>query len=154
MQCSFVPASKFGTKKSLTYILIVPWWLHPFQGSLHIYRSASPSSFRPRHSFPNQLSYFRYKTQPLLITSTMRSSITFVIAACLAAAVQAQHSGHGDSRHPRYENCSPVNGSCTGCGTDFVQCGSNACYNPTANETCCSNTCEYTSPFPLCFLDF
>nr|KAK5434787.1 hypothetical protein LTR18_010282 [Exophiala xenobiotica] len=77
----------------------------------------------------------------------MRSSITFAIAACLAAAVQAQHSGHGGSRHPRYENCSPVNGSCTGCGTDFVQCGSNACYNPTANETCCSNTYACPSGF-------
>ncbi|KIW57091.1 hypothetical protein PV05_05690 [Exophiala xenobiotica] len=71
----------------------------------------------------------------------MRSSITFAIAALLAAAVQCSaHSGYGGSRHPRYENCAPSqNGSCTGCGTDYVQCGSNTCYNPKAGETCCSN---------------
>ena len=88
---------------------------------------------------------------PLLITSTMRSSITFAIAACLVAAIQCSvHSGYGASRHPRYENCAPSqNGSCSGCGTDYVQCGSNTCYNPQAGETCCSNACECNQTFPV-----
>ncbi|KIW47860.1 uncharacterized protein PV06_00516 [Exophiala oligosperma] len=76
----------------------------------------------------------------------MRSLSSFAVAAFLAAAIPyTAASGDSDNMGFRYEDCSPSqDGSCSGCGADYVPCGSDTCYNPKAGETCCSS--DYACP--------
>ncbi|KIW17199.1 hypothetical protein PV08_04390 [Exophiala spinifera] len=76
----------------------------------------------------------------------MRSLTSFAVTAFLVAAIPfTAASGHGDNMRLRYEACSPSqDGSCSGCGADYVPCGSDTCYNPKAGETCCSS--DYACP--------
>ncbi|KAI1618203.1 hypothetical protein EDD36DRAFT_425845 [Exophiala viscosa] len=82
----------------------------------------------------------------LLITTNMRSIATLVTVALLAVAVQCSADQEQNfAILPRYEDCTPSqSGGCAGCGADYVECGADACYNPKANETCCSN--DYACP--------
>ncbi|KAL6248722.1 hypothetical protein RBB50_003784 [Rhinocladiella similis] len=76
----------------------------------------------------------------------MRSLPSVAVAAFLAAAIPyTAASGYDDSMRLRYEDCSPSqDGSCSGCGADYVRCGDDTCYNPKAGETCCSS--DYACP--------
>ncbi|KIW91545.1 uncharacterized protein Z519_07511 [Cladophialophora bantiana CBS 173.52] len=76
----------------------------------------------------------------------MRSYIFFIIGASLAIAVRgaASHAGD-DPMHPRDVTCMPSDaGGCASCGANYVQCGPDTCYNPSAGEVCCSS--KYSCP--------
>ncbi|OAL38329.1 hypothetical protein AYO20_02388 [Fonsecaea nubica] len=73
----------------------------------------------------------------------MRSYIPLIIGACLAIAARGSASYAGDRPIlPRRITCMPSDsGGCASCGADYVQCGPDTCYNPSAGEVCCSNKC-------------
>ncbi|KIW85203.1 hypothetical protein Z517_00593 [Fonsecaea pedrosoi CBS 271.37] len=76
----------------------------------------------------------------------MRSSIPLIVGACLAIAARGSASYAGDRPIlPRRITCMPSDsGGCASCGADYVQCGPDTCYNPSAGEVCCSN--KYSCP--------
>ncbi|EXJ92857.1 hypothetical protein A1O3_01411 [Capronia epimyces CBS 606.96] len=79
----------------------------------------------------------------------MRSIISLFVAVFLATAVQcsAERGQDHGVLAPFYHklSCSPGKaGDCASCGADYVQCGSDDCYNPKAGETCCQS--QYACP--------
>ncbi|KIY00844.1 uncharacterized protein Z520_03510 [Fonsecaea multimorphosa CBS 102226] len=76
----------------------------------------------------------------------MHSYIPFIVGAFLATAVRGSASSSGDhSVLPHHLTCKPSNaGGCASCGANYVQCGPDTCYNPSAGEVCCSS--QYSCP--------
>ncbi|EXJ91238.1 hypothetical protein A1O1_04348 [Capronia coronata CBS 617.96] len=79
----------------------------------------------------------------------MRSITAFVLAAFMATAAQCSAESkqeHGMlTRFYHEKTCAPSKaGDCSSCGADYVQCGTDACYNPKAGETCCQT--QYACP--------